>query len=284
MRRAALILAVALSASPAAAQLGASCTPGSWGGSSADTNGNNWYCNGNTDTVTTPAYQFSSTSTGCSSGTAGTVQWTGTTITPNNTLEFCNGSSWLPVYVTAPDGYIVLSKGTYTGNLGGQSGADALCLTELTTNTGWMGYSTANSEGLLVSGNVHGYMCSDSDLGGTGECATFLPSTTYIFANAGNSSAGGATMTTDQFGWPPFTFSSTWAGSTYFDGDYLFWTGNNAYSPYAPQEYNTCDGFTISNNSNTGEAGYTDVTNPLLYYTYLYCDYSPVYLLCFVNP
>ena len=96
--RAALVLALALWALPAMAQLASSCTPGvNWGGSSTDSTGNNWYCNGNTDTVTTPAYQFSSTSTGCSSGTAGTMQWTGAATTPNNTLEFCNGTAWLVV-------------------------------------------------------------------------------------------------------------------------------------------------------------------------------------------
>ncbi len=93
LRRAALVLALILWASPAAAQLGTSCTPGvgSW---AADSTGNNWYCNGNSSTVSYPAYWFSSTTSGCNSGTAGLSQFTGTSVSPNNTFEFCNGTSW----------------------------------------------------------------------------------------------------------------------------------------------------------------------------------------------
>jgi hypothetical protein len=78
---------------------GSGCTPGSTGPTGTggafapDETGNNWYCNGNTDTVTYPAYWFGSTATGCGSSTAGLMQWTGSAVTPNNTLEFCNGAS-----------------------------------------------------------------------------------------------------------------------------------------------------------------------------------------------
>ena len=61
------VLALALWASPASAQIGASCSGAQ--GWSADGTGNNWYCNGNTNTVTYPAYWFGSTSTGCGSST-----------------------------------------------------------------------------------------------------------------------------------------------------------------------------------------------------------------------
>jgi hypothetical protein len=89
--RAAFVLALAVWASPALAQstLGASCTYGSTGATATpDKTGNNVYCNGNTSTITYPAYWFGSTSTGCSSGTAGLVQWTGTV------FEGCNGTAW----------------------------------------------------------------------------------------------------------------------------------------------------------------------------------------------
>jgi hypothetical protein len=87
--RAALVLALALWAAPAAAQLGNSCTYGTTGPISvADKTGNNIYCNGNTNTYTYPAYWFGSTSTGCTSATAGLVQWTG------SVFEGCNGTAW----------------------------------------------------------------------------------------------------------------------------------------------------------------------------------------------
>jgi trimeric autotransporter adhesin len=77
-------LAVALIwAVPAAAQVGASCSVAE--GWSADVTGNNRYCNNST--VTYPAYWFGSTTTSCSSSTAGLAQWTG------SELEYCNNSS-----------------------------------------------------------------------------------------------------------------------------------------------------------------------------------------------
>jgi hypothetical protein len=71
-------------ASPAAALgFGDSCTPGSTGPTGTggafapDKTGNNWYCNGNTDTVTYPAYWFGSTTSGCTSITVGSTPITG---------------------------------------------------------------------------------------------------------------------------------------------------------------------------------------------------------------
>src|SRR5581483_1144590 len=76
-----------------------------------------------------------------------------------HTYQFCNGTSWIAYgggggcagsggyspTTPAGSGYFVMSKTRWTGNLGtGLAGADALCLTELTTNTGWRGYAAAN--------------------------------------------------------------------------------------------------------------------------------------------
>jgi hypothetical protein len=109
LSRAALILALALLwASSAAATdptIGAPCTSIS-GYSTRNDNGNNTWCNGSTYQY--PAYWFGSTSTGCSSATAGLVQWTG------SAFEGCNGSIW--------------------GSLGGGGGSSALsALTSSTT-------------------------------------------------------------------------------------------------------------------------------------------------------
>jgi trimeric autotransporter adhesin len=105
---AAAALAVALVlAAPVAAQVGTSCSvPQGW---SADKiTGNNWYCNNST--VTYPAYWFGSTTTGCSNTTAGLMQWTGSSVSPNNTMEFCNGSSWITVCSGSTEGTV--SSGT----------------------------------------------------------------------------------------------------------------------------------------------------------------------------
>ena len=51
---------------------------------------------------------------------------------------------------TSSDGYFVMSKSTWNGNLGNVSGSDAKCLTDLTANTGWRGYTDAAARGILT--------------------------------------------------------------------------------------------------------------------------------------
>ena len=53
-----------------------------------------------------------------------------------------------------------MSYGTWNGNLGGEIGANAKCYSDLTTNTGWMGYSTANSNGQLIVDKVKAFVCT----------------------------------------------------------------------------------------------------------------------------
>ena len=124
--------------------------------------------------------------------------------------------------VTAPDGsgYFVLSHDTWTGNLGGLAGADAKCLSDLTTYTGWMGYATANSNGQLVAAKVHAFLCSRNTV-----CDGLMPLTTYYFANAGNASAGGGYFTTDLSGYGPNDFVP-WNAVNYFYGLYIYWSAH----------------------------------------------------------
>jgi len=149
-----------------------------------------------------------------------------------HTYQFCNGTNWIPYQwgeavfsqsgfnppIPAGSGFFVLTKGTYNGNLGGRSGANATCLTDLTTNTGWFGYSTANSRGELISAKVFAFLCDNT------ACTNLNASTTYFFANAGNSSAGGASFTTDGSGLGP-NDNANWAAADYFSGTYNYWTG-----------------------------------------------------------
>jgi hypothetical protein len=172
----------------------------------------------------------------CSSptGNEGDIKYNGN----YHTYQFCNGTNWLAYgggascaltssgynpTVPSGNGYFVLSKSAYNGNLGGRTGADATCLTELTTNTGWMGYSTANANGQLVAAKVRAFIC-DAAI-----CNNLMPLTTYYFANAANSSAGGASFTTDVNGLGP-NDSADWAAANYFSGTYAYWTtrGSNS--------------------------------------------------------
>jgi hypothetical protein len=159
------------------------------------------FCNGTSwRTFAGPMYHQVSAGSGCTNptGNEGDVKYN----YGYHTLQFCNGTNWISAGAAAqtpsyPNGYFVLSGGTYNGALGNLSGADSTCLTDLTTNTSWKGYATAKSEGLLVSGNVHAFLCSIF------ECNVLTPSTTYYFANASNASYGGASFTTDANGFGP---------------------------------------------------------------------------------
>jgi hypothetical protein len=147
-----------------------------------------------------------------------------------HTYEFCDGTQWFSMGKPNPkggrgrSGYFVLTKTAYNGNFGSTGddldAPDAKCLTELTTNTGWKGYSTANANGQLIAAKVHAFLCTESS------CNTLIPFTTYYFANAADITitAGGASFTTDANGDGPDD-SADWSASKYFNGDYLYWTG-----------------------------------------------------------
>jgi len=198
-----------------------------------------------------------------------------------HTWQFCNGTNWVSfgaASATWPNGYFVLSKSTWNGNLGGRAGADALCLTELTTNTGWMGYSTANSEGLLVSGNVHAFLCDGT------ECNILLPSTTYIFANANSASAGGASFTTDSMGYGP-NDSQNWSGSTYFNTSANYWVATTAASSTEwiySQIASTCTGWTIA--SGNCAYGTANSTTGSRWAATTALGSGTEHLICYVNP
>ena len=149
-----------------------------------------------------------------------------------HTYQFCNGTGWMAYgggstctasggyspTVPSNAGYFVLSGTTWNGNLGGyRDGADALCYTELTvTNTSWMGYATANSNGQLTRSHIHAFICDNFN------CNNLMPLTTYYFAVANNGSAGGASFTTDSTGLGP-NDSANWSAANYFSGTYTYW-------------------------------------------------------------
>ncbi len=144
-----------------------------------------------------------------------------------HTWQYCNGTNWVKFsggssmpLPTSSDGYFVMSKTTWKGNLGGSlAAADAKCLTDLTTNTGWRGYPDANSRGILTSGHVHALLCSDQ---GGQTCNEPSANTTYFFADANNVNHGGANFTTDGTGLGP-NDSADWGASDHFGAYYTYW-------------------------------------------------------------
>jgi hypothetical protein len=152
-----------------------------------------------------------------------------------HTYQFCNGTNWVkyggklwqggqPTSDTV--GYFVMSKSTWTGDLqdaagihtDGLTAANALCLTELTTNTGWKGYAAANANGQLVSGKVHAWLCEGSG------CNNLNANTTYYFADANNGAHGGNRFTTDSTGDGP-GYEADWSQASYFGTNYQYWAG-----------------------------------------------------------
>jgi hypothetical protein len=209
-------------------------------------------------------------------------------------MQYCNGANWQAIGNCLPassngTGYFVLTSTTYNGNLGGLSGADAKCLTELTTNTNWMGYSTANGNGQLVASKVHAFLSLQTHVS-----SNLMPLTTYYFANAANSAAGGASFTTDANGAGPGD-AQNWSAASYFSGTYNFWSGradnaghNTATLWYTQaSNYNDCTGWTDGTSGAYGDPGATANTDQsrwgLLTYNVTTCD-NTYHLVCFVNP
>jgi hypothetical protein len=177
----------------------------------------------------------------------------------------------------------VLSSGTYNGNLGGPTGADATCLTELTTNTGWKGYSTANTNGQLVASKVHAFLCANPP------CTNLMPLTTYTFANAGSGAAGGASFTTDSNGLGP-NDANNWSGANYFSGTYSYWSthGTTSNTQWANTQAGGsvfCGGNWTSNSSGlVGEIGSSANTTSARWAVAQAACNNTESLICFVNP
>lgn len=147
-------------------------------------------------------------------------------------LQFCNGTDWINMAKgslvtqcsnasTPPTGtgYFVLTSGAWDGNLGGLSGADAKCLSDLTAND-WMYKSDAQSRGLLDAAHVKAWLISYDSANNA------MAGITYTFAVSGDATKGGATFVTDSNGLGPGN-AENWSGTNYFDGYKEYWTGRD---------------------------------------------------------
>ena len=212
--------------------------------------------------------------------------------------QFCNGMVWMaytgggtctpPANYTptspSGSGYFVMSGGTYNGNLGSLALADATCLTDLTTNTSWLGYATANANGQLIADKVHAFLCTGS------ACTNLMPLTTYYFANAGVGAAGGASFTTNSTGEGP-NDSANWSGTTYFDGTYDWWStrgavSNTLWNNSFDGNNTECSNWTTSSSGSFGHFGNTANTTDARWFNIsssLACN-NTENLICFVNP
>lgn len=237
--------------------------------------------------------RIGNTSLTCSGTTEGAQRYNST----DHVMEFCNGTTWTPFAQvqttsgpTAPagSGYFVLTHTTWNGNLGGISGADAKCLTELgTTYTSWRGYSTANSNGQITAGKVHAFLCVREG------CNNLMPLTTYYFAYANDGTPGGASFTTDATGLGP-NDSAIWSAANYFSGTYTYWM-NRQDDPgggVTPTKWTNdssgtsdeCARWTDSSSGSLGDYGNSSMTDARRWWeSRNFCD-NTKRLICFVNP
>lgn len=208
------------------------------------------------------------------------------------TYQFCNGTNWVKMIgasaiapPTGTNGYFVMSKTQWNGNLGGVTGADAKCLTDLTTNTGWRGYADANSRGLLVAAKVQAFICTQ----GPTYCGNLNANTTYYVANANNASVGGARISADASGRGP-NDTQQWSGSDYFGGAYSYWSNRNIVSESIWQtsfwsSTSQCGTYWDSSSSglNGGTGSSTGTGSNRWYPNDTACN-TPLNLICIVHP
>ena len=239
-----------------------------------------------------------------------------------HTWQFCDGTNWRPFggasWIAPPDassGYFVVSKTTWNGNLGGSiAAADAVCLSELTANTGWKGYAQANANGQLTSGKVHAWLCAEGGDPNATNCNNLSGGTNYYFADASNSSHGGNRFTTDADGQGPNNGPGAsipdWSQASYFGGLYTYWTGgrgecaldhnncgsNDDWSPDLWSSGTDCSDWSSSASGGAGGQGVVGQTHVLDGFgsfapefggefteDYVNCN-NAQHLICYVNP
>jgi hypothetical protein len=163
---------------------------------------------------------------------------------------------------TATNGryFIVLTSSTYNGNLGGLSGANSNCLSDLNANN-WQGKSDVT----LNSTTVKAWLCDGSS------CQNPQASTGYVFARSGSTTSGGASLFTDASGLGPYvdwtaqSNVSPWSASIYFNSTNPYWTAratgtNTAWGSAGSTD--TCTNWTSSNSGKKANRGDETSTTP----------------------
>jgi len=170
--------------------------------------------------------------------------------------EYCNadGTICKNFAVDALDHYFLLSHGTWTGNLGGNAGADAKCLQEV-NDYDWLG----KNDRLFSEAEVHAFICG-------GPCFNLAGNTEYTFGVINDMAHGGNTFITDEYGRGPNN-TDNWSLAGIFGGSASYWAArgdvsNNLWSN--SNSGDTCSNWTNGWAGNTsprgdyGASGYTD--------------------------
>lgn len=227
------------------------------------------YCNGSVQVN----MDSGSTDGSCSGTTNSSLTYDAT----DKNLRWCDGTNWRVVGNAAPPGghYFVITSISYNGNLGGLSGANSKCLTDLQGNN-WKGKSNVT----LNSSTVKAFLCDGST------CQNAQASTTYTFARSGSTTAGGTTFTTNASGQGPGD-TTTWSGSTRFGASRFWWSGraigSNTLWSNSPSGAH-CTNWTSSSGAQSGTEADTGDTERFRWNAGSFdCSATNEYLVCLVD-
>lgn len=206
-------------------------------------------------------------------------------------MQWCNGQNWWGVPLPkVPLGFFVMTSGSYTGNLGGLSGANTICLNELTANN-WKGKTAGVT---LTAANVRAWLCSSAG------CQNLTSGVLYKFALAGDDTKGGNYLYSDYLGRGSFedAYSNPWYGSNYFGVTTNYWSGRKAFSQSTDglawedqvfpltQDTNTCSDWTsTATNGQYGQTNPASCCDERQWSSYYnVCSSSAHRLICIVDP
>tara|TARA_R110000868_G_scaffold190862_1_gene434930 strand:- start:233384 stop:234436 length:1053 start_codon:yes stop_codon:yes gene_type:complete len=207
--------------------------------------------------VTTNTYQFcngdnwenvsGNTYVAAGSGGCSTPAHVESTIEYNTTLDimqFCNGDTWIDA-LNAKLNYFVATSATFQGSaLGGLSGANTKCETELTSRD-WKGKPAGYPTGYTTKA----WLCDNTT------CNNLEANTEYTFAKAFSTTIGGATFTTDVNGTGPGNYDD-WSDGDHFSNPIVYWTGKGAVGAHDRWNTTGASGYTCGNWASTSGSGY----------------------------
>jgi hypothetical protein len=226
------------------------------------------FCNG-TNWISMKGLQRST----CAGTTAGTFRYNSST----TVYEFCDGTNWFTMYPQI--GFFVRTAATTAGNLGGLTGANSTCLTELTNNT-WLGKNIAQANGKIASSTVRAFLCNGTT------CQNPVVSSIYQFAVSNDITKGGSRFTSNASGQGPNN-STAWSGATYFGATVNIWTGRAAGSSTlwsTSSDTNHCTAWTSSGSGVNGSYGNSSRTDNKRWIENNTSCNSASYLICMVDP